>query len=515
MKCVQVLYLHRAFRTSGPGDPGQGDMHLDTTRSLGTAPSPSLDPFALNDHILLVHEPWFGQIGVSQSNTLPDGSDTFGAPAHPGWTFFYPSLLAQTHAKTLIYVRRFLPSHPDTLFPAQFETRHDICAHLCILVGDLQISAQTLRIVSFYNDVCNPSALHMLLALTLDDMPTVLVLRPTQSGDFNLHHPDWALPGSSTPTSSQASAFLDWASDQGLDLVSTPGLVTCHATNHAGNVLDLIWASQTLRLGGSLSPVLIDWLAGLGSDHAGLQFSWQHSLLSLAPAPAIKSYVTKASDDTITTWRDHLELSLPAVPVLDSADTVDLFATQLQDVILTISNIHLAVTSSPRAKRARWWNPACSQAVTALHCSRRDPATKAAAASSLCREIRAAKFAWTNDTIATQDVWDEVFVAQFFGSESTPVLTTFNDNPPQFPTRDWVPFTSDEIAALLCRTSSKSAPGFSKLNWHLLKWAWPVIHDHVTALFNGSVALGHVPPTWKHALTVVLTQDVSGDASGI
>jgi len=78
------------------------------------------------------------------------------------------------------------------------------------------------------------------------------------------------------------------------------------------------------------------------------------------------------------------------------------------------------------------------------------------------------------------------------------------DDPPPLPERDLEPFTPDELKEYLRTTSSKSALGPSQIMWPILKWLWPTISQHVTALFNGCLTHAFHPPLWKQALVHII-----------
>ena len=63
----------------------------------------------------------------------------------------------------------------------------DLCTHPCLQILDTAHVGEKWRIVNFYNDVRDKSALEMLLALDLDLFIPMLVL-----GEFNTHSRLWS-----------------------------------------------------------------------------------------------------------------------------------------------------------------------------------------------------------------------------------------------------------------------------------------------------------------------------------
>ena len=60
--------------------------------------------------------------------------------------------------------------------------RHDLCSHQCILILDVAFGDRTWRLINFYNDIRDETALDTLLELDLDPTIPTLVVR-----DFNTH----------------------------------------------------------------------------------------------------------------------------------------------------------------------------------------------------------------------------------------------------------------------------------------------------------------------------------------
>ena len=96
------------------------------------------------------------------------------------------------------------------------------------------------------------------------------------------------------------------------------------------------------------------------------------------------------------------------------------------------------------------------------------------------------------------------FASRFFPPDPTPIPAHHDDDPEPTPLREFIPITTDEILTALKDTSNKSAPGWSGINYKLLKWAFAVQPSRFLDLFNQSLTLGSHP--WKEAKVVVLTK---------
>ncbi len=87
--------------------------------------------------------------------------------------------------------------HQVSHYRHQFGTRAneghggaDLCAHPCLPILDIVLEDLTIRVVNYYNDVADKSALQTLLQLDLDTLVSTILL-----GDFNTHSPSWSPPG--------------------------------------------------------------------------------------------------------------------------------------------------------------------------------------------------------------------------------------------------------------------------------------------------------------------------------
>ena len=102
---------------------------------------------------------------------------------------------------------------------------------------------------------------------------------------------------------------------------------------------------------------------------------------------------------------------------------------------------------------------------------------------------------------------------RFFAEEGKSIPLSFSDDPPQRPTREFVPLVEDELERQLKLTSNTSAPGSSGIGWLILKKAWPVISTNLTNIYNACLRLGYHPTHWKEASVVVIPKPGKDDYS--
>ena len=198
---------------------------------------------------------------------------------------------------------------------------------------------------------------------------------------------------------------------------------------------------------------------------------------------------------------------------------------------------------SPHPHGAQWWNTACDNALTCVRLSANGRDRKRA-----MRELRNiignAKRTWAHEYLneaTLTNLWEAArwrkgrtqtrippiqtthglsaeptdmataFAARFFPPDPTPIPTHHDDDPDPTPTRDLVAITAHEISMALGPTSNKSAPGWSGINYKLLKWAFAAQPARFVTLFNQALTLGHHP--WKEAKVVVLAKPLRPDYS--
>ncbi|KAF8265194.1 hypothetical protein EI94DRAFT_1831353 [Lactarius quietus] len=165
-------------------------------------------------------EPWYSKIGTTRNNQAHDGVDVLRAAANPKWDIIYPATRAPGECvKVVTYIRLTEIDAGRRNSRISATCRMDLCAHPCVQLLDFCTGKEKWRVLNFYNDICDLSALDTLTVLDLDPtIPTLLV------GDFNTHSPSWSLPG--WDKSPHADRLENWLASQTFSLLSEPEIPT-------------------------------------------------------------------------------------------------------------------------------------------------------------------------------------------------------------------------------------------------------------------------------------------------
>ena len=491
------------------------------------------------DHVILIQEPWYDRIGTKRKDNARDGTDVLGGANSPGWEIHYPASTNDKRAKVLAYTRKrsWEGINAPTYFTAT--SRLDLCAHPCILVLDLTFDDSTWRLVNFYNDVGDATALQTLLRLDLD--PTIPTL---VSGDFNTHSRSWS-PEGITP-STWASDIEEWALGNLLILANEPKVITRRGASHErSSVLDLTWYNDAAVEDTVFSDWTLDWEGSLGSDHALARV--QGSLLR--PSPPSQDDSTdlgfvideEKGEEWQKCFKDKLGTIEP-LPVRPVAAQIDTLAGQVHEAMQHAT----AKTMKPRKpyhpKSAPWWNMDCAEVVTALRAAESEEECKRQSAR-LRAAARKAKRSWADEVIGKSNLWEvatwrhgrrmnkvpplrvgeglahshadiaQTLSNRFFVDAPPEVPRRMEDDPPSKPTRALPAFPDSLIGELLANTSNTSSPGASGQTWRLIKWAWSSAPQTLTDLITGCVRAGHHPLLWREAIVCAVPKPHHADYS--
>ena len=493
------------------------------------------------DDLLCVQEPWFNRIGVQRSDKSKHGKDVSGGAAHPDFTLIYPYYTDNCIAKVMTYARKYARTDKGRrATPIRTIPRLDLSAHPTILITDHYVEQDKLRIINFYNDVDDPSSLQSLLALDLDfTFPTILI------GDFNLHSCSWS--PENIPRSPNAHKFETWAADQTFALQTTPGTITRRGwEGERSSTLDLTFHNMATETSTVITPPTIDWPASVGSDHAGIRSTWiPDSIAHLQRLAPLRSFDLDTDDNTFKRWHESITRRRPPLTTPTSPDALERMAMKLQDAILSATEEHFEHKRRPPTCNNAWWNDACSKATAALReASARSASQEECTAlrKDLTRTTRRAKREWADNVVPNGNIWEvakwrhgrrqsdiaalhdtdnmltfdpeamaRILAEHFFVQDNGEVAVVQHDDPERTPTRTFKPFTSKELTKLLMEASSKSAPSTTSISWLVLKHTWTVIKDHMVAIANACLSIGHHPQFWRHALVVVIPKPDRSD----
>jgi endonuclease/exonuclease/phosphatase family metal-dependent hydrolase len=284
------------------------------------------------DDVLFVQEPWFSRIGVERSDKEREGIDVLGGAKHPDWDLFYPQYDTNKRAKVMTYRRKQVNNR---LSPIQIIPRLDLAKHPTILITDIRVHKDTLRVINFYNDMDDPSSINTLLQLDLDPtVPTMLV------GDFNLHSRTWS--PQNWERSTKSPALEQWAAAQTFSLHTQPGDITRQGLeSERPSTLDLTWHNWVLEVNLSITPPTLDWESSLGSDHCGIRSLWfRDSPAKGDKRPFLSAFKAGADLTTEKEWKETLATSLPTItPISTVTFRLGLVVSRERSVRTTIGTV--------------------------------------------------------------------------------------------------------------------------------------------------------------------------------
>jgi hypothetical protein len=257
----------------------------------------------IEDDVLFVQEPWFDRIGVSRADRAREGVDVHGGANHPDWELFYPYFTNDKRAKVMTYKRKQVVNRIN---PLKVVPQLDLAKHPSILITDIYVHKDMLRVINYYNDVDDTSSLNTLLSLDLDPtVPTLLL------GDFNLHSRSWS--PSSWERSTSSPCFEQWAATQTFSIQTTPGDITRRGTGtERSSTLDLTWHNWAMELKVAMTPPTLDWAASLGSDHCGIRSMWIRDTPAKGEKhPFLNTFKSDLDPSEEKKWREALKNDLP------------------------------------------------------------------------------------------------------------------------------------------------------------------------------------------------------------
>ena len=355
------------------------------------------------DDIICVQEPWWGRIGTTRADGEKWGTDARGGAAHGKWYGEYPYTGADKRAKVMTYVRKHDRENSHRPHQLQVVARLDLAAHPCLLITDIRVGRERWRVVNFYNDVEDPSAMKALRELQLgDEIPTLLV------GDFNTHSRTWS-PLGLTP-STWAHALEEWAAANTLELLTIPGAPTRRgqlAQNQRDSTLDLAWRNFSAQVRGTFQGAMVDWPGSFGSDHALIR------TLACTPyhvkgpgSDHTNRFDTELDQDGWTEWhRVMRELSPIVRGQLSTQGEVDTIIDLIYAAFNGACQATMKRKGSNPARSSRWWTGECKAASLALKEAQSDD-TRQQADRNLKKLIHRAKRGWADKYITTANVWE-------------------------------------------------------------------------------------------------------------
>ena len=483
--------------------------------------------------ILLIQEPWHGPISTSRSDSDPLGLTVLGVTANNKWQIYYPRHDEGDTCKVVTYVKTFI----DRSVAVTNLLSHPM-ASPSSMVLDVVTGDETLRLVNIYHQVPREGGGHALphiLSSSLDPLVPTLFM-----GDLNTHSPAWSLDHSDP--SPWESDLVDWFDEQGLYLLNPDGVHTWRSLRQDDSlrpsILDLALLNESAAITDQFSDLSISFDI-IPSDHAALSIHWYPVLaVAIQPPPELVGY--SVDEDGKLAWT-KLFTSIPSLLISD-IPSLELAAEALHNDINHVSSKVFRKRKAPDPRGVRWWTPLCDTTLTIVRNSNGDERRRAV--WELRKTLGDAKREWAHDFLyhATNDkLWiavkwrngrtisrippiltpmglsidpselAEAFRQRFFSATPSPVSASHPDDPAPSPTREHIAISQSEIADALSTTSNKSTPGWSGINYQLLKWAFSCRPDRFVDLFDAALSLGHHP--WHAAKVVILAKPKRPDYS--
>jgi Endonuclease-reverse transcriptase len=305
------------------------------------APTHTLLNMNSDADVILVQEPWFDRIGMARSDVNPDRVDVLGGVANPKWDCIYPKTASGERCKVMAYW------HISSSF-FNVTNRLDLASNHHFLTLDVHLGSSSFHIVNIYHDTDHPSSLRNTLNLELDPrIPTVV------GGDFNTHAHAWSPPG--IRQSRWALDFEEWALSQTLSLASPLGIATRRGEgNQQDTTIDLVWTNAVATLDETFRDLVVDFAVSIGSDHAGLRFTYHHFLASaIELSPRRTAYVI--NDEDKEAWlKCFMEGSRYVPSPLSSPDLIDQVVDLLTQDIEQTSRLVFEKRKPSSPKAAVW-----------------------------------------------------------------------------------------------------------------------------------------------------------------
>jgi len=469
----------------------------------------------------MVQEPWWGNIGTN----IGEDQSIRGTTNHNDWTIILPAVL-NPYPDVVTYVRNSRTG--ITVSP-----RPDLCNSPSILIVELHDANGILFVINVYNPK-DSSTLIPLLSLPILHTHSCII-----SGDFNLHHPMWSLDSADAKSSPSADILIDSLSQAGFSLLNQKGMATFFRKEYK-SVLDLTWTSPHV-------PVH-DWEVAYhrhtGSDHYPI--TWTVNLTpSDLPHTTSYAFTELNKEDWFARFNsimdDHWDFELEINTKEDLEKAISTY------VSLVSRASDLTCTRKPLSPRAsKWWNKETQTAITnmrkdnkrarksptphniirskmshahfkyqvkrakrshALKIAATTPTEKIWSLNSWYRGVRKSRtpaLLNPDGTISstTQDKATSLMTNWFPPVQPIPgsFITDFTERLPQ--TRPLAPVTKEEVLKALKGTSNTSAPGLSKLNYQVLKWAEMMFPEVFLLLISSCIRLGHHHSSWKKSMII-------------
>ena len=369
-----------------------------------------------NYDIILIQEPWFGNVATLRSDTDPDGNTQLDFTANNKWTTLSPPQSPNSSPKVCAYINRRTINQTriiNHIPPAPLISPNSMVIDILSTADRDRID---LRIVNVYHD--KPGSGHALghiFSHALDDATPTLFM-----GDFNSHSSRWSLPHS--PHSSWAPAFHEWMDSNGLEILNPTNEHTWKQKGKRPSIIDLALANEAARYFTNLSALTVSWESSI-SDHAALLINFYPDTHTHTPQDETTNrfHIDAAKkDDWINTFRQSIK---DRAVLLETDPTIA--SKSYHEAIIATCERHLTKIKTGTPKGVVWWNQDCADKLLTLkHSPVGDQ--RRMASKDFKGAVRNAKREWAHqqlfETIDVDNIWRMARVRKGRRSQVLPPL---------------------------------------------------------------------------------------------
>ncbi|CAE6463334.1 unnamed protein product [Rhizoctonia solani] len=397
------------------------------------------------------------------------------------------------------------------------------------------------------------------------------------AGDFNMHHPEWALINSKWekrhPNQTER-VFATYAEYHDLHIMNNTHLPTHYIPRSPASnaIIDLtLLNSRAVDAWPNFNWEVETPVSGrsLGSDHEAITWSigphdQAEPIAAMEKAPGYP-IDPSCQDEWIGFYAQHIhEADLPKDP--ETAEDADRITGGILSAMSNASRLTFEENrkkktaernknykgKKPKKKgntgaRSPWWTEECSQAVHnlkhnpenkdkdqlrgalrgAIRRARRSRGEKILAEISTDRVFDCLKWFQGNRRALIPPIKDPnggitathpADKARNFGKQFFPAVnkTPISLEPlgiKSTPKRPHHYITEEEISRSLSKTSNRSTPGAFGSNYRLLKWAFTSSPDHFVSLFNVCLRIGYHPTSLRNCIIAPIPKPRRQDMS--
>ena len=335
-------------------------LQLNTNRSNSVCHA-ILNAMVKSFDIILLTEPWFGYIG----------NDQCGPVALSSWNPILPlqPIPEDLIPRTMVYYRCREDFH--VMLRSDLVSNADIQ----VLQVDQPPNPPTL-IVNIYNqragDDHNSWSVDRLRNIALPENVPVII-----SGDFNMHHPLWAID--EPRPNPKAEVLIEWLVDKHMTMCNNKGKPTYLShSGRATSVLDLTFANNAALASNSTLKWRVAPKLAHGSDHYALMWTMDHGAVTLDNITTQRFRWRNLEDNTPKKWKATYKSEAKGRAWAfgglhderPSVQTLNIVALELHNVIQTAMEAHIPKCKDSIWARP-WWTPELVQAYEFLRDLRR------------------------------------------------------------------------------------------------------------------------------------------------